>query len=122
MKDEKETIGKIFKFLAVPENLPAYCHCNIGTDRTGMCTYLLGTLLGINQEDLYRDYLFSNFGVINGSRDISKIINVYQKTLLEYNKDNLYQDTRSYLNECGVSDEELDSIVSTFLDLEIKEA
>ena len=122
MKQEKETIGNIFKLLAKPEVYPVYCHCNIGTDRTGMCTYLLGTLLGINQEDLYRDYLFSNFGNINNSRDISKVINVYQKTLLEYKNYNLYQDVRSYLNECGVSDEELDSIVSIFLDLEVKGA
>lgn len=119
MTAEKETIGKIFKFLADPDVYPVYLHCNIGTDRTGMCTYLLGTLLGIPQEDLYRDYLFSNFGNIGGSRDISKISNTYKPTLLAFNEDNLYYDVRAYLNSCGVTDEELNSIIDIFIDLDI---
>ena len=117
MKDEKETIGNIFKFLAVKENYPVYVHCNIGTDRTGMITYILGSLLGISQLDLYYDYLFSNFANINNTRDLSKITNLYQKTLLAYNDVNLHYDAYDYLLDCGVSEKEIDSIIKIFLDL-----
>ena len=117
MKDEKETIGEIFKFLSHQENYPVYVHCNIGTDRTGMITYLLGTLLGIDQLDLYYDYLFSNFANIGGSRDLTKITTIYQKTLLEYKDINLYYDVRDYLNDCGVSDMELDRILHIFIEM-----
>ena len=117
MKDEKETIGNIFKFLSNKDNYPVYVHCNIGTDRTGMITYLLGTLLGINQLDLYYDYLFSNFANIGGSRDLTKITNLYQKTLLAYKDINLYYDVRDYLNDCGVSDIELDKILRIFIEM-----
>lgn len=117
MKDEKETIGNIFKFLAVKENYPVYVHCNIGTDRTGMITYLLGSLLGISQLDLYYDYLFSNFANINNTRDLTKITNIYQKTLLAYNDFNLHYDAFDYLLDCGVSEKEIDSIMKIYLDL-----
>jgi protein-tyrosine phosphatase len=116
MKDEKVTIGNIFKFLANEDNYPVYVHCNIGTDRTGMITYLLGSLLGIPQIDLYYDYLFSNFANINGSRDLTKITSLYQKTLLEYQNINIYYDTRDYLKDCGVSDEEMNKILRIFIE------
>ena len=117
MKDEKETIGNIFKFMAVKDNYPMYVHCNIGTDRTGMITYILGCLLGISQLDLYYDYLFSNFANINNTRDLSKITNIYQKTLLGYNENNFHNAAFDYLLECGVTDNEIYSIMNIFLDL-----
>ena len=117
MKDEKETIGKIFKFLADENNYPVYLHCNIGTDRTGMITYLLGSLLGIPQLDLYYDYLFSNFANINGSRDLTKITTLYQATLLEYEDDNIYYDARDYLNDCGVTNKEINKILEIFIEV-----
>lgn len=118
MKQSKPTIGEIFHTLAEPENYPVYLHCNIGTDRTGMISYILGCLLGIPQEDLYRDYLYSNFGNIGGSRNLSNITGKYQSDLLSYGKDNLYLDARAFLNDCGVEDEELDQIVDLFLDFD----
>lgn len=119
MKDEKETIGNIFKFLSHKENYPVYVHCNIGTDRTGMITYILGTLLGISQLDLYYDYLFSNFANINNTRDLSKITNIYQKTLLDYKCDNLHNAAFEYLLDCGLEEKEVCSIMNIFLDLTV---
>ena len=116
MKQSKPMIGEIFHTLAEPGNYPVYLHCNIGTDRTGMISYLLGTLLGIPQEDLYRDYLYSNFGKIGGSRGLDNITNKYQVDLLSMGESNLYKDVRAYLNGCGVADEEMDAIVELFLD------
>ena len=118
MKQSKPMIGETFHTLAKAENYPVYLHCNIGTDRTGMITYLLGTLLGIPQEDLYRDYLYSNFGNIGGSRGLETITGKYQVDLLAMGEDNLYKDVRAYLGECGVSEGELDDIVSSFIDFD----
>ena len=112
-------IGNIFRIIANEDNGSVYLHCNIGTDRTGMISYLLGTLVGIPQADLYRDYLYSNFGNIGGSRDLSALTGKYQKDLLSYGKDNLYLDARAYLGECGLSDEELDDIVYRYVDFDV---
>ena len=113
---DKPMIGEIFRVFAREDYEPVYLHCNIGTDRTGMITFLLGTLCGMHLEDLYRDYLFSNFSTIQGSRDLSAITSKYQKDLEAYGEYNLYYDTRAYLAECGLSEEELDRIVTRFVD------
>ncbi|MBP5091679.1 MAG: tyrosine-protein phosphatase [Bacilli bacterium] len=117
---DKGMIGEVFHILAREDYAPVYLHCNIGTDRTGMITFLLGTLCGMHLEDLYRDYLFSNFSTIQGSRDLSAITNKYQKDLEAYHQDNLYYDTRAYLTECGLDDEELDRIVERFVDFDVE--
>ena len=117
MDKEKEQIGKIFKLLAKKSTFPVYLHCDIGTDRTGMCSYLLGTLLGIPQENLFRDYLFSNFGNIGSSRNLKAIKEKYLPYLRTYREKNLYLDVRDYLNDCGVSNDELDTIIRIFLEV-----
>lgn len=60
----KEEIKLVFEIIADKKNYPVYFHCNIGTDRTGMIAYLLNAYLGVNEIDLYFDYMFSNFGLI----------------------------------------------------------
>lgn len=60
----KEQIKQVFDLFAIEENYPIYFHCNIGTDRTGMIAYLLNAFLGVNEIDLFYDYMFSNFGLI----------------------------------------------------------
>ena len=113
MKQSKEMIHTIFSFFAQEENYPIYLHCNIGTDRTGLITYLLGTLIGIPQEDLFRDYLFSNFGNINGSRP--SFPKNYIEDLKAYHQKNMYLNVRDYLVSTGVTEEELDQIINIFL-------
>lgn len=42
-------------------NYALYFHCRIGADRTGTLAYLLEGLLGVSEEDRYRDYELSSF-------------------------------------------------------------
>ena len=66
--DTMKSIRDVFALLADENNYPIYFHCSIGTDRTGVIAWLVNGLCGVSEKDLWRDYLFSNFGVINGSR------------------------------------------------------
>ena len=59
--------------LSKEENYPLIFHCSIGTDRTGLIAFLINGLLGVDINDLYRDYLFSNFGDIGGNRSVATI-------------------------------------------------
>ena len=63
----------------------------------------------MNIDDLVRDYLFSNFGNIRGSRDES-VPSMYFDTLKEFNKTNLQLCTEAYLISCGVSQTQLNTI------------
>lgn len=44
------------------KNFPIVFHCIAGADRTGNLAYLLNGLLGVDPEDLLRDYEFTAFG------------------------------------------------------------
>lgn len=48
-----------FSVFTKGENYPIVFHCIGGTDRTGTLAYLLNGLLGVDQEDLIRDYEMS---------------------------------------------------------------
>ena len=67
-----EPLKKFFNFLADSNNYPVFFHCKIGTDRTGLCGTMLNGLLGVSEHDIYQDYLFSNFGNIQGKRYIGE--------------------------------------------------
>ena len=85
-------------------------HCNIGTDRTGYISYLLNGVLGVSKEDLFRDYLFSNFGNIGGSRGLSRISD-YVDSIDACKGETLEDKVETYLMETiGVPQEHIDSI------------
>ncbi len=56
-----ESLRRIFSTLADPQNYPVAYHCRVGADRTGFVSYLILALLGVDREDVLRDYLFTNF-------------------------------------------------------------
>ena len=58
-KNERESLKKAFKVFTNRNNYPVIFHCAIGTDRTGVVAFYLNALLGLKDEDIYRDYLFS---------------------------------------------------------------
>ncbi len=65
-----ENVKNFFNLLADSSNYPVFFHCRIGTDRTGLCANLLYGLLGVELNEIYQDYLFSNFGKIGEKRYI----------------------------------------------------
>lgn len=65
-----ESVKDFFEIVADNNNYPVYFHCRIGTDRTGLCSILLNGLLGVSLNEIYQDYLFSNFGKIGEKRYI----------------------------------------------------
>lgn len=100
----------LFEILANEENYPILFHCSIGTDRTGAVAFVLGALLGMDRDDLYRDYLFSNFGYIEGMRRQSTI-DEYLLLLGRYNGATLSEKARTMLIENGVKEEDIDSFL-----------
>ena len=103
-----EGVKRVFSILGDRSNYPTFFHCSIGTDRTGYIAWLINAYLGVNEEKLWRDYLFSNFGLIDGSRTIDRIKDKYVKTLYEYRGDTLSEKTKNYLLDKGVTQAQLD--------------
>lgn len=107
-------LKEIFSILAKESSYPLIFHCSIGTDRTGIVSYLLLGLLGVSEADIARDYLFSNFAYIEGTRDMSGINKTYVADIKAKEGDTLSQKVRATLCEIGVTEAELDEIVRIF--------
>ena len=56
-----EQYVKIFDAIANCDNEPVMLHCTYGADRTGIATFFLEALLGMDLEDMIKDYLWTQF-------------------------------------------------------------
>lgn len=73
-----------------------------------MFSILLEKLLGVKEEDVIRDYLFSNFGAIGSKRELTKY-KLITASLAKYPGNTEAERTENYLLAIGVTQEEIDS-------------
>ena len=112
-----EPIKEVFHALADENNYPVFYHCRIGTDRTGLCAILISGLLGVSENEIYQDYLFSNFGNIQEKRYIGdkagrdNILN-YINDLKAFPGEKFQNKVYNYLLSIGVPASELDSTIN----------
>lgn len=108
-----KTIRRIFGDLAKKNQYPIYLHCTYGSDRTGTVCYLLGALLGVSDEDLMKDYelsaLFHGYVSHDEMDAFVRRVNKLPGTTLK-------EKVEGYLLSIGVTQKEIDSIRSIFLD------
>ena len=112
-----ESVKQFFNLLADSNNYPVYFHCRIGTDRTGLCANLLYGLLGVPLNEIYQDYLFSNFGKIGEKRYIgpkagADNIQNYMSQIGEMSGQTFKNKTYNMLLAIGVSKTTLDTVIS----------
>ncbi len=60
----------MFTDLAAADALPALVHCTTGKDRTGWATAALLLLLGVDEDDVFGDYLLTNDQLLPSFRDV----------------------------------------------------
>ena len=106
-----KSIAKCFELFADSDKYPIYYHCRIGTDRTGVLTYLLLGFLGVDKDRILTDYLFSNFGYVGGNRSVETIQKAYIDLIDSYRGADLQEKITNYLKEkCGVKTATLEKI------------
>lgn len=111
LENRPEEIRQVFEILSEEKNYPIFFHCDIGTDRTGIVAFLVNALMGVSEEDLYRDYMFSNFADISDNRSHSAL-SKHLNELYYYPGDSLSEKTASYLQEyCGVPDGQIENVI-----------
>ena len=66
-----EEYQKIYGKIAETDQV-IYLHCSAGADRTGLVTFMLLALCGVQYEDIARDYMFTNFAD-QGKREIDAL-------------------------------------------------
>ena len=100
----------VFNVFGNKDNYPIYIHCSIGTDRTGIICFLINALLGVSEQSLYYDYLFSNFGNI-GRRRMPSTIEDYIGVINSSSGSTFAEKTYNYLISNGVDSKDLDTII-----------
>lgn len=106
----KDVLDDAFEILGNENNYPIVIHCSIGTDRTGMLCFLINALLGVSEEDLYKDYLYSNFANIGGNRTPSTLKS-YLDMIKREDGDTLADKTKNYLLSVGVNEEDINKLI-----------
>lgn len=112
---DPSSVKQFFDVLSDEANYPIYFHCSIGTDRTGTMAFLVNALLGVEQEDLFKDYLLSNFGMIEGKRDIGRLKNGIYGVVKKCSGDTLSEKAENYLLSVGVTSEQIEKVRSILL-------
>ena len=108
-----EKVRTIFSDLADPGKYPVYLHCTYGMDRTGTFCYLLEALLGVDEDDLMRDYQLTAlyYSALN-----SDAMNAFIEQLRLMEGDTVQDKVTGYLLSIGVTEDEITSIKRIFLE------
>ena len=116
-----EPLKEVFHALADRDNYPIFYHCRIGTDRTGLCAIMISGLLGVPENLIYQDYLFSNFGNIQEKRYIGEkagrdnIMN-YINDLKAFPGEKFQNKVYNYLLSIGIPASELNSVIDILVE------
>ena len=111
-----EPIRKVFHALGDSSNYPVFFHCRIGTDRTGAIALLLNGLVGVSLQDIYLDYLFSNFGNVGKNPHIGiqgdDNVAAYVTEIQSFPGTNFAQKCYNFLLSIGVLPGDLNNIIN----------
>ena len=106
----------IFEAIEDADDNPIMLHCTAGADRTGITTFFLLAVLGVSEEDIGRDYCFTNFST-QGSRDYrNEFVNWVNKTKTTYaDKPTFAEQMKAHLMSKGISEDTIENIRAMFV-------
>ena len=120
-KERKESWTSIFNLLLENNEGGVFFHCTVGKDRTGVVAAVILTVLGIDKELIYQDYLATNDSPIipfsyrlfalSLDKNFRKEFWEYFKAKREYldeaflEIDRIYGSMKNFLKECCSLDE-----------------
>ena len=105
--EKKECNEKVFKVFLDPKNYPIVFHCIGGADRTGTVALLLEALLGVDENNLWMDYLTTGFlGVVSDARHKESIGQVFAD-LRKYPGDTWAARAEGYFKSIGYTDKDI---------------
>lgn len=98
------------------DRYPIVLHCHAGADRTGVMSFALLALLGVEYKDIARDYAFTSFGV-QGQRNVKNSqLELWMKKIDKYEGKNLAEKVKNWLMKKGIKENILEKIRGIFID------
>lgn len=101
---------KVFQVFLDPKNYPIDFHCIGGADRTGTVAFLLEALLGVDENNLYMDYLFTGFSGVVANPGHRKSVEQIAKFLKGHPGETWAERAESYFKNLGFTQKDIDFI------------
>ena len=111
---KKEEVSRLsalaFNVFRSEKNFPLLFHCIGGTDRTGTFAFLLNALLGVDEEELVRDYEMSFLSNAGMDELHAKWLDGLIKAVHEMPGDTLADKAKGYFISLGFSEEAVEQV------------
>ena len=112
----KKAFAKVFRVFLDEKNYPLDFHCIAGADRTGSLAFILNALLGVDEEELWRDWEVTGFQTSNvkfahRSR-FDKLVKVFEALPGA----NIHEKVAAYVKSVGFTDADIEKFRSIMLE------
>ena len=104
----RAAFARAFRVFLDPANYPIVFHCIGGADRTGALGFILNALLGVDEDELWKDWEATGFcyraKVFTHKESFDKLVAVFMREA----GDTMNARVENYVLSCGVTREEID--------------
>lgn len=104
---------EVFDFLSDETNYPVYLHCSYGADRTGTVCYILEALLGVSEENCYRDWELS---ILTNGEAFYEEMEQFLINLQKVEGATLQEKAENYLLSIGITKAQIENIRKIMLE------
>ena len=112
----KEAFAKVFRVFLDEKNYPIDFHCIAGADRTGSLAFILGALLGVDEDELWRDWevtAFQKEKIDFGHRTrFSKLVKVFDA----FPGATIHEKVAAYVKSLGFTDADIEKFRAIMLE------
>ena len=103
----KEAFARVFRVFLDERNYPIVFHCIAGQDRTGAVAFILNALLGVEEDELYRDWEATGFWNKNHWFNHRLRFNLLVKAFDKYPGGTIHERVENYVRALGFTDAEI---------------
>ena len=112
----REQFVKIFRVFLDDANYPIVFHCRGGADRTGTVGMILNALLGVSEEDLWKDYqVTAMWGTVGDMRHFRLFTNL-MRAFDKFPGATLRERVEAYVKSIGFTDADIASFRARMLE------
>ena len=112
----KAAFAKVFRVFLDEKSYPLVLHCIAGADRTGSLAFILNALLGVDEEELWRDWEVTGFQSGNVKfchrARFDKLVKVFEA----YPGATLHEKVAAYVKSAGFTDADIEKFRALMLE------
>lgn len=112
----RKAFAEVFKVFLDERNYPIDFHCIAGQDRTGAVAFIVNALLGVEEEELYKDWEATGFWnrdtAFNHADYFSKLVKVFE----QYPGATINERVEGYVKSLGFTDGDLETLRGILLE------